>query len=151
MADEKESKRKTWRKRNILRKLGKLFLLNLIFNLSKVFSDDMHHLPKSCKNIKSILEQLRNENICFERKLVNFERWKFHETSLMLESFPIDLETRNYVRQVRRAVFSFVDSTSLRTRPSIVALRTFWKIFWTLTSILSRSLICFWTLRLVVL
>lgn len=96
-------------------------MLNLIFDLKKAFANDSQHLAKSCKNIKSIFEHLKHKNICLERKLVNFEHWRFHETNLLLEAFPIDLDTRNYVRQVRKAVFSFVGPSSLRTRPSVVA------------------------------
>ncbi|XP_031555276.1 uncharacterized protein LOC116292152 [Actinia tenebrosa] len=121
MADERASK-KTTRTKNRPRKIGTLFLLNLICTLNTAFANGRQHLPKSCKNSKTILEHFRNKTICLERKLVNFESWEFHETNLLLESFPIELETRNYVRQVRRAVFSFVDPTSLRTRPSIVAI-----------------------------
>ncbi|XP_048590420.1 protein adenylyltransferase SelO isoform X2 [Nematostella vectensis] len=37
-------------------------------------------------------------------KGVNFTEWDFAESNLLAETFPIDPETRNYVRQVRRFV-----------------------------------------------
>ena len=40
--------------------------------------------------------------------------WRFHDEQLLLNTFPIDKESSNYVRQVRDALFSRVKPTPLR-------------------------------------
>ena len=49
-----------------------------------------------------------------------FASWRFSRAAL-LEKFPIDKERRNFVREVRKALFSLVAPTPLQLPPELVA------------------------------
>ena len=57
--------------------------------------------------------------------LVNFKNWKFAEPeSSLLQTFPVDDEKENYIREVKNAVFSIVHPVPLKTGLRLAALST---------------------------
>ncbi|KAH3838616.1 protein adenylyltransferase SelO-like [Dreissena polymorpha] len=54
-------------------------------------------------------------------KLIDWAKWKFAEHQLLKSYFPVDTERKNFVRQVPRAVFSFVRPTPLKKNPRLSA------------------------------
>ena len=53
--------------------------------------------------------------------MLHFADWGFMPTSVLLESFPVDQETKNCVRQVHGVVFSTVRPVPLKYKPYLVA------------------------------
>lgn len=60
-------------------------------------------------------------NTCRESNLMDFKQWDFMSSSVLLKVLPVDAERRNFVRQVRDAVFSFVRPVPLKYKPSLIA------------------------------
>ncbi|XP_074606319.1 protein adenylyltransferase SelO-like isoform X1 [Acropora palmata] len=60
-------------------------------------------------------------NTCRESNLIDFKHWDFMSSSVLLKVLPVDAEKRNYVRQVRDAVFSVVRPVPLKYKPSLIA------------------------------
>ena len=60
-------------------------------------------------------------NTCRESNLIDFKQWDFMSSSVLLKVLPVDAEKRNYVRQVRDAVFSVVRPVPLKYKPSLIA------------------------------
>lgn len=52
---------------------------------------------------------------------MDFEDWGFMPSSVLFQVFPIDQETKNYVRRVHGAVFSTVSPVPLKHKPSLIA------------------------------
>lgn len=94
---------------------------------------------ETCENTISLLalDSRSREKFRTCPKAIDFKQWKLNENNLLLQSFPLDLETRNYCREVRRAVFSYVEPVSLKTKPSLVAVSS--EVLETLLDIDSRS------------
>jgi len=80
---------------------------------------------KVCKN-RVILDDLMNLKCCgkFAISLIDFEKWEFEENNLLYNAFSLDSERRNYCREVKKAVFSYVDPFPLKTKPSLIAIST---------------------------
>lgn len=62
------------------------------------------------------------QSVCRSTDLLEFSDWSFMDKSLLLQVFPIDKETRNYVRQVPGVVFSNVHPVPLKHKPNLVAI-----------------------------
>ena len=62
-----------------------------------------------------------SQRICRETDLLDFEQWGFMPFSVLLQSFPVDREKKNYVRQVQGAVFSTVRPIPLKYKPHLAA------------------------------
>lgn len=58
---------------------------------------------------------------CGKPKLKIFEQWQLSEPLLLSSGFKFDPESRNFVRQVRNAIFSFVNPTPMKTPVKLVA------------------------------
>lgn len=61
---------------------------------------------------------------CYDQKywiLKHFDEWDFSEHQVLISYFPLDLETRNYVREVRNILFSIVYPTPLKRNPLLAA------------------------------
>ena len=58
-------------------------------------------------------------NLCADLSFV--EEWKFADHSLLVETFPVDKESRNYVRRVRGSLFSVVQPVPLQSSLYLVA------------------------------
>lgn len=80
---------------------------------------------KVCKT-PDIFYNFLNLKICgkFTVSLIDFKKWEFEENNLLYETFPLDFERRNYCREVKKAVFSYVEPVPLKTKPSLVAIST---------------------------
>jgi len=59
--------------------------------------------------------------VCRSTDLLEFSEWSFTDKSLLLQVFPVDKETRNYVRQVPGVVFSNVRPVPLKHKAHLVA------------------------------
>ena len=59
--------------------------------------------------------------ICRESDLLDFKDWDFTPSSALFQVFPIDPETRIYVRQVRDVVFSTVRPVPFKYKAYLVA------------------------------
>jgi len=70
--------------------------------------------------IESFLELA--QRVCRSTDLLEFNDWSFTDKSLLLQVFPVDKETRNYVRQVPGVVFSSVRPVPLKHKPHLVAM-----------------------------
>lgn len=64
---------------------------------------------------------LLSQRICRRTDLLDFEEWGFMPLSVLLQTFPVDQETKNYVRRVQSAVFSTVRPVPLKYKPHLVA------------------------------
>ena len=71
-----------------------------------------------CRNSYTHLSQ----QICRITDLLNFEDWAFIPVSVLRQTFPVDQETKNFVRQVHNVVFSTVYPVPFRHKPSLVAI-----------------------------
>ena len=65
--------------------------------------------------------KIMRTNTCRESNLMDFKQWDFMSSSVLLKVFPVDPERKNYVRQVRDAVFSYVRPVPLKYKPSLIA------------------------------
>lgn len=74
-------------------------------------------------NLHSLWKAGQRSDICktSEFQVKKFPYWTFSDSLLLSSGFSIDSEVRNYVRQVRNAVFSAVEPTPLKTEARIVA------------------------------
>lgn len=70
--------------------------------------------------IESFLELA--QRVCRSTDLLEFNDWSFTDKSLLLQVFPVDKETRNYVRQVPGVLFSSVRPVPLKHKPHLVAM-----------------------------
>ncbi|XP_046543865.1 protein adenylyltransferase SelO-like [Haliotis rubra] len=61
-------------------------------------------------------------NNTFDRLISSFQTWKFAPRQILHETFPIDPEKRNYVRQVKNVLFSEVKPVSFQTQTKLVAI-----------------------------
>ena len=68
----------------------------------------------------SSLTLLRHRT-CIKADLLAFEQWGFMQSSVLLDVFPVDQETQNYIRQVYGVVFSTVRPVPLKYKPHLVA------------------------------
>ncbi|XP_068737750.1 protein adenylyltransferase SelO-like isoform X2 [Montipora capricornis] len=59
--------------------------------------------------------------ICRESDLLDFKDWHFTPSSALFQVFPIDPETKSYVRQVRDVVFSTVRPVPFKYKAYLVA------------------------------
>eukprot|EP00058_Branchiostoma_floridae_P008262 XP_002593750.1 hypothetical protein BRAFLDRAFT_124471 [Branchiostoma floridae] len=80
--------------------------------------DSLQDLPQTCT--KTVNRQSRDAK-SEDHLIRSFEDWRFAEDQLLLRTFPLDPEKKNYVRQVRDAVFSVVEPTPFNTRVKLVA------------------------------
>lgn len=71
-----------------------------------------------CRNSYTQLSQ----QMCGITDLLNFEDWGFMPISVLRQTFPVDQETKNFVRQVHNVAFSTVHPVPLRHKPSLVAI-----------------------------
>ena len=71
-----------------------------------------------CRNSYTQLSQ----QICRITDLLNFEDWAFIPISVLRQTFPVDQETKNFVRRVHNVVFSTVHPVPCRHKPSLVAI-----------------------------
>ena len=62
------------------------------------------------------------QRVCRSTDLLDFSDWSFTDKSLLLQVFPVDKETRNYVREVAGVVFSSVRPVPLKHKPHLVAI-----------------------------
>ena len=62
------------------------------------------------------------QRVCRNTDLLEFRDWTFTDKSLLFQVFPVDKETRNYVRQVQGVVFSTVRPVPLKHKPYLVAI-----------------------------
>ena len=88
------------------------------------------HSLDNCPNINYIEQFYRNKKILgfcspekekvasrIQRKLAySLEDWHFNESQILFETFPLDKETGNFVREVRNVLFSYVKPTALKSR-----------------------------------
>ena len=65
-----------------------------------------------------------DQRICRKTDLLEFSDWSFINKSVLLQVFPVDKETRNYVRQVHGVVFSIVHPVALKHKLHLVAIST---------------------------
>ena len=69
--------------------------------------------------------QARTSHYSFTSKIwadLSFvEEWKFADHSLLMETFPVDKESRNYVRRVHGSLFSVVQPVPLQSSLYLVA------------------------------
>ncbi|XP_078384278.1 protein nucleotidyltransferase YdiU-like isoform X1 [Oculina patagonica] len=64
------------------------------------------------------------QKVCRTTDLLDFSDWSFINKSVLLQEFPVDKETRNFVRQVHGVVFSTVHPMPLKHKPFLVAIST---------------------------
>ncbi|XP_039255126.2 protein nucleotidyltransferase YdiU-like [Styela clava] len=55
-------------------------------------------------------------------KLKKFQHWRFSEPLLLSSGFKFDPESRNFIREVRNSIFSFVNPTPMKTAVQLVAI-----------------------------
>ncbi|XP_078686672.1 protein nucleotidyltransferase YdiU-like [Branchiostoma floridae x Branchiostoma belcheri] len=80
--------------------------------------DGLENSPQTCsKTLRRKARDVKSE----DHLIKSFEEWSFATDQVLLQTFPIDPERRNYVRQVRNAVFSVVEPTPFHTRVKLVA------------------------------
>ena len=73
-------------------------------------------------NTESFLQL--GQRVCRTTDLLEYSDWSFMNKSVLLQVFPVDKETRNYVRQVQGVVFSTVHPVPLKHKPYLVAIST---------------------------
>ena len=79
-----------------------------------------------CDYPKWIHHTLRS-NLCFKDDhylFKNLNEWSFSDNQLTLNKFPIDKEKRNFVRQVKNALFSIVAPTPFKSATKLAGFST---------------------------
>lgn len=92
-----------------------------------IYSTNEEYRGQSCTSLFS-LQHLLYLNItdkCFSGYpwylFNNIDHWQFAPQQMTL-SFPVDTESRNYIRQVKDAIFSVVYPTGLQKNPVLAAI-----------------------------
>ncbi|XP_046360268.2 protein adenylyltransferase SelO, mitochondrial-like [Haliotis rufescens] len=65
---------------------------------------------------------VRSNSKIIDKLISSFQAWDFAPRQILHETFPIDPEKRNFVRQVKNVLFSVVKPVSFRTETKLVAI-----------------------------
>ena len=80
--------------------------------------------PKTCSRLANTYG-LHDVNICYKNNHWYLHKcwtnWDFASQQMLRSHFPVDKERRNYVREVKNALFSVVYPTALRKSPKLAA------------------------------
>ena len=100
------------------------FVFLILLSSNAIYpSKESEHVENTChlQTLRDIYVSQDRTDVCLVDQLIKFEYWKFAERSFLLETFPLDREMRNYVREVRNAVFSIVHPLRLKSKLRLVA------------------------------
>lgn len=89
----------------------------------------------SCQNLNHIdlfypennvcaREDVKNGHIHEPKLATSMNEWHLDEKQILYETFPIDKERRNFVREVRNVLFSSVEPTVLKSKVRMAAVST---------------------------
>lgn len=103
---------------------GDVSLFKIIFLIYQLLWTALGKQNGYChSNIKLTLLNNNDNQICYKNRQWFLHKsileWNFAKQQILTSYFPIDTEVRNYVREVRNAVFSEVDPLPLRKKPKL--------------------------------
>ncbi|RDD47790.1 UPF0061 protein [Trichoplax sp. H2] len=106
--------------------MANTILLVLIYLPMTVLSIHIHYCPLQYHQCYSVYFSTPNNppnaSVCFINKpLQTLRNWQFSKHNLLYHHLPIEAEKRNFVRQVKNAIFSTCYPTPLSQPPKLVA------------------------------